>query len=174
MKNEIIVNKQTGEIVENTPKIFSETIVHDTEEFTIYLQEDGKYRKEMKYREYHSHQAETEEEKKELFKVLHGQDNEKVKTMATLQGKEFEIEQAFITPYEKFDENTGRNENGVTCTLKTTDGFYIATSSKSVYYTLINMFNVFGYPHEENYQPIKVRVKGTRRENGTQIDLVLV
>lgn len=167
MSNEL-VNKTTGELMNN------EQVVNETDNYIVYKQDDGKYRKEMKYKRIMTWIPNNEEDKKELYKVLNEENNELVKTMGSEIDKEIEIEHVFMTPYESFDENTGRNTLGVTTTVKTPDNEYYVTSSKTVYYSLLNMFETFGYPSQDNYKPIKVRITGTRRQNGTQINLVLV
>ena|SRR5699024_2449061 len=168
MTNEIQnVDVNTGEILQ------TEEVIRDTEDYTIVLQADGRYRKDMKYKKYYSLVPESKEDSIELYKILNSQDNEKVTPMAQMKNKEIEIHQVYTNPYQSFDENTGGNINGVTTTIQTKDGF-IATSSKSVYYTLFQLFDVFGYPNTPDYEPIKVKVIGVRMANGTQINLELL
>lgn len=172
MTNELMNNENV--VTEaGTPALNAgEEITQDNENFTIIKQADGKYRKEMKYKKLYTKLPQTDEEMKELFKVFNSQDDSLVVPMKNIIGKELTIEHVFMNPYQSFDENTGGNMNGVTTTIY--DGSkYVATSSKSVYYTVLELFNVFGFPSEENYKPIKVIVTGTRRANGTQIDLEL-
>lgn len=170
-KNEIKVNEETGEIITN---IQNEEIVQDTESYTIYKQTDGKFRKEMKYKKVYTRTPQTEEEMKELFKVFNAHDDDElVKPLALLRGKEFDIINFYTNPYTSFDEETGKNVNGVTTTIETENG-YVATSSKSVYYTILGLVDVFGYPNTEGYKPIRVKVVGKKMENGVQINLSLV
>lgn len=169
MTNEItVLNNLTGETMN-----VSEVIISDTPEYTIVQTEDGKFKKNMKYQSYFSRQAETDEEKIELYKVLNEDNNDNVIEMKTMIDKQIDIVHVFINPYTSFDEDTGKNSHGVTSTIQSSDGNYYVTSSKSVYYTLKNMFETFGYPTDENYQPIKVIVTGTKQKNGIQINLKL-
>ena len=168
MTNEMtIVNNVTGETI-----TASEVIVSDTAEYTIVQTQDGKFKKNMKYQAFSSRHPETQEEKIELYKVLNEDNNDKVIPMKNVLDKEITIEHVFINPYTSFDEETGKNTHGVTTTIQSDDVYYV-TSSKSVYYTLRNLFSTFGNPTDENYQPIKVVVTGTKQKNGVQINLKL-
>lgn len=171
---------QNNEVMNNNPDVNFETgeiktdmIVSETPEYKIVKQENGKYRKEMKYETYFSRQAETEEEKIELYKVFNDSNSDLVTPLSNMQNKEINIAHVFTQPYESFDEDTGKVFNGVTTTIESTDGSYYATSSKSVYHTIFNIMRTFGFPNDENYKPVKVEVTGIRRQNGVQIDLEL-
>lgn len=166
--NEVIADIETGEIL-NT-----EIVVQETEEYKIVKLQDGTFKKNMKYKQYFSRIAETEEEQIELYKVFNDSDSDLVTPLGRMVDKEITIKHVFIQPYESFDEKTGNLTDGVTTTIEDVDGSYYATSSKSVYYTIYNIMNTFGYPNNENYQPVKVKVTGTKRQNGIQIDLELI
>ena len=59
MTNELTnVNMETGEIVET-----SDQVVQDTSDYTIVKKENGKFEKQMKFKEYMSRVPETDEEK---------------------------------------------------------------------------------------------------------------
>lgn len=162
------VNTETGEIV---PR---ETIVQETDDYRIVQLEDGTFKKNMKYKQYFSRVAETEDEKIELYKVFNGQGTDLVTPLSNMTGKEIVIDHVFIQPYESFDEKSGNVTDGVTTTIQDVDGSYYATSSKSVYYTMFNIMQTFGFPTDDNYKPVKVKVTGTKRQNGVQIDLELI
>lgn len=166
--NEVIADIETGEIL-NT-----EIVVQETDEYKIVKLQDGTFKKNMKYKQYFSRIAETEEEQIELYKVFNDSDSEKVTPFNNMVNKEITIKHVFIQPYESFDEKTGNLTDGVTTTIEDLDGSYYATSSKSVYYTIYNIMNTFGYPNNENFKPVKVKVTGTKRQNGVQIDLELI
>lgn len=167
-------NTQLQNVDTNTGEILTtgEIIVQDTDKFTIVQLPDGKFRKDMKYKKYFSKVPENDKELVELYKLLNTEDNEDVTPMKFAIGKEIEIHQVYTNPYQSFDENTGGNTNGVTTTIF--DGQdYFATSSKSVYHTIMNLFEVFGHPNTPEYKPIKVKIVGNKRENGIQINLEL-
>lgn len=170
MTNEL-VNTETGEITTQTNNF--EEIVQDTNEYTIVKTAEGKFRKDMKYRKFFSKVPETNEDLIELYNLLNSQDESLVTPMKKVTSEIIEIHQIYTNPYTSFDEDTGRNTNGVT-TLIYDGERHIATSSKSVYYRVLGLFEVFGYPNSENYKPIKVQVTETKMQNGYQIDLKLI
>lgn len=167
MTDEIMkVDDQTGEVME--------TVVNETDEYRVVKQSNGKYRKDMKYKDFHSRIAETEEEQIELYNVFNDSNNDLVTPLSNMIDKEITIAHIFTQSYESFDEETGDVKNGVTTTIQSVDGSYYATSSKSVYYTIFNIMDAFGYPNDVEYNPVKVKVTGTRRNRGVQIDLELI
>lgn len=170
MTNEIAKNFdiETGEILLN------ERVVNETEEYKIVQLEDGTFKKNMKYKNIFTRQAETEEEKIELFKVFNDNDSNLVTPLSNLVGKQISIAHFFTQPYQAFDEKTGVINEGVTTTIQDTEGAYYVTSSKSVYYSVLNIMQSFGFPNSENYKPVLVEVTGTKRQNGIQIDLKLI
>lgn len=162
------VNMTTGEIVP------TEIVVQETADYKIVKLADGSFKKNMKYKQYFSRTAETEEDQIELYKVFNDSESGLVTPLKNMVGKEIVIKHVFIQPYESFDEKTGTLTDGVTTTIEDTEGNYYATSSKSVYYTIFNIMQTFGYPTDENYKPVKVMVTGTKRQHGVQIDLQLI
>lgn len=164
-------NPETGEL-SNQPTT-GEIIVQDTEDFTIVKMSNGKFRKDMKYKQIYTHVPTEKEEMLELYKVLNDENNDLVVTMATRVGSEIEIHQVYTNPYQSFDEETGGNTNGVTTTIFTGTE-YIATSSKSVYYTVLGLFETFGQPNTEGYTPLKVKITSRKMQNGNQIGLELI
>lgn len=164
-KNEMVTTD--GEILEK--------IIEDTENYTIVRTQDGKFKKNMKYHKYFSKIPETEEETIELFKVFNSDSNDGLVTsMKNAVGEKIGIEQVYMQPYESFDEDTGNVTNGVTTTILSTKGEYFATSSKSVYYSLKNIFDTFKYPNTSGYSPILVEVTSTKQQKGYQINLKLL
>lgn len=166
--NEVQADYETGEIL-NT-----EIVEYETDDYKVVRLPDGTFKKNMKYKEYFSRTAKDEDEKIELYNVFNDSDSELVTPFNNMVNKEITIKHVFIQPYESFDEKTGNVTNGVTTTIEDVDGSYYATSSKSVYYTINNIMKTFGYPSDENFKPVKVKVTGTRRQNGVQIDLKLI
>lgn len=170
MTNELTkFNPETGELIENT-----ELVITETEDYTIVITEDGKFKKNMKYKKFFSRIPETEEEQIELYKVFNDSDSGLVTPLRNMVGKELTVSHIFTAPYQSFNEDTGNVTNGVTTTIEDTEGNYYATSSKSVYHKLQSIMETFGNPAEESYKPLKVEVTGTKRQNGVQIDLTLI
>ena len=169
--NEVMVNnvnEETGEILP------SEQVVHETQDYKVVKLDDGTFKKNMKYKEYFSRVAETEEEKIELYKVFNDSDSSLVTQLKNMIDKEITVKHVYTLPYESFDESTGIVNDGVTTTIEDTDGSFYATSSKSVYHKIFSIMQTFGYPDDENYKPVKVKVVGIKRQNGVQIDLELI
>lgn len=174
--NEIVnYDQETGEVLESTTTTSNgEVIVADTENYIMVKKPDGTFKKNMKYKAFFSRAADTDEEKIELYKVFNDVNNELVIPMKNMVGKEVSVAHVFMQPYESFDDKTGATVLGVTTTIQDVEGNYYATSSKSVYYRLFNIFQTFGSPKHENYKPVKVKVLGIKQKNGTQIDLELI
>lgn len=164
MKNELAnVNMETGEIME----LSSGNVKRETEDYMIVQLPNGKFEKRMKYKAIATFEPKTTEEEVELYKVFNEEDFEKVYTMSHLVDQEFNIVNFITKPYESFDEDTGDVTFGVITTLITDDGKYLTSSSKTVYYNMLNMYKVFKLP-------LRVKVTGTKRANGIQIGISLV
>lgn len=169
MTNEMTVfNEETGEIKQG------EIVVQETNDYKIVKLEDGTFKKNMKYHEYFSRTPETEEDQIELYKVFNDTSSELVTPLKNMISKEITLQHVFIQPYQSFDESTGNVTEGVTTTIQDVEGNYYATSSKSVYYKVLGLFKTFGNPSSENYKPLKLKVTGTKRQFGVQIDLELI
>lgn len=169
-QNEITnFNPETGELIENT-----EIVITETDDYTIVKTDEGKFKKNMKYKKYFSRIPETEEQQIELYKVFNDSGSGLVTPLKNMVGKEITVKHIFTAPYQSFNEDTGSVMNGVTTTIEDTEGNYYATSSKSVYHKLQSIMETFGLPSEDNYKPLKVEVTGTKRTHGIQIDLTLI
>lgn len=162
---EMTVNTETGEILTGV------IVVSETPDYKVIKLTDGKFKKQMKYKPYVSRQPETQEEEDKFYIIFNDSDSKLVTQLKNMVGKEITIAHIFMTPYDKFDENTGNVTDAVNTTIEDVDGNFYATSSKSVYHKLQNLMKSFGKPTDESYIPIKVEVTGTKRTNGVQIDL---
>lgn len=169
MSNDLTFNEQLN----NDPEL-ANYIVEDNEDFTVYKTKDG-YKKEMKYYEFSTVDIDTldNEQQIELYKVFNDSDFEKVVPMRNKVGDKIKIEQFFTRPYNSFDEQTGETKRGVTTTIYDGEKYYV-TSSKSVYFNLINLSQTFAMPGSENYNPIIVEIVGKQQARGVQISLSLV
>lgn len=163
-----IYNQETGEIAP------TEIIVSETADYIVVKTAEGKFKKNMKYHQYFSRTPETDEEKVELYKVFNDSNSDLVTPLKNMIKKEITLQHVFIQPYESFNEETGNVTAGVTTTIQDVDGSYYATSSKSVYYKVLGLFQAFGNPSDENFQPLKLQVTGTPQKRGVQIDLELI
>lgn len=163
-----------NEMTTNVGFATGEILVQETAEYSVYQLPNGKFEKRVKYPQEWSRVPETDEELIEFYKIMNESDNDKVLSMSDHVGSMFTIKNYYFTPYSNFDEDTGVSNAGVTTLLETTDGEYYATSSKTVYWTLRNMFQTFGTPGTEQYIPFKVAITGQKQKRGTQINLKLV
>lgn len=152
----------------------NEVLVEETPKYSIYKNlQTGQFEKRMKYDKFWSFVPETDEDVEKFFMIFNDQDNEFVVPMKEIVGLVFTIKNVYFNPYDSFDKETGKSDSGVTTTLETDTGEFYATSSKAVYYTLQNMFDVFGLPNSQNYKPLTVTVTSKKLENGYQINLKL-
>lgn len=161
-------------MTQNNEMVVAERVVEETETYVVKQLKDGTFRKEQKYEKFYTHLPQSEEEKIELYKVFNSSDSDNglVTRLSMMVDEVIGIDEFYTNPYESFDEKTGVTNTGVTTTIKDGETYY-ATSSKSVYHTLRNITNAFGLPGDEGYKKIFVKVTGTKRQNGVQIDLSL-
>lgn len=150
----------------------SRTIHEDTENYTIYLLPNGKYEKVMKYKQVSLIPALTDEEVFKLYQVMNDPENTIVTPMKRAIDKVITIQNFHTSPYESFDEETGENSNGVTTIIEDVEGSYYGTSSKSVYYSLMNAYKVFA--DKMTKQHLKVKVVAKQAEKGEQINLAVL
>ena len=133
---------------------------------------EGKFERKAIYTPFSSVRPETRAQKIALLQLLESDDvaiplNEAV-------GKKITIADVIIRPYDKVNEDSGEMEYGVLTYMISTDGEAFVTSSKSVYYTLQNVFSVFGAPHWEGEEAVTVQVvkKKGLQFNYTDINVI--
>lgn len=163
-----------NEITTNNQQASAEILVEDTPKYAVYQMPDGRFEKRMKYQKFWSFVPETNEELINLFQIMNEQDNPNVIEFKSAIGEVLDIKNVYFNPYSSFDEETGTTNSGVTTTIETVDGKYYATSSKTVYYNLQNIFDVFGTPNTDKYLGVKVAIVSTKRQQGNQISLKLI
>ena len=131
IKNEVVVS-ETG---------FSNLlVVSEDKDFIVYQKPDGTFERKMKYHEFSSIVTETRSEKIALLQL-----RDKAEEMKGFIGKEILLEGVIITPYTSLDEETGEISHGATTTI-ITDSFTkaIVTSSKTVYFKIKELIDLFG------------------------------
>ena len=166
--NEMVdVDTTTGEIIETSP---SYKIHQDTPDFTIIELKNGKFSKKMKYKPVSSFPTETEEQQMELFQLVNADsDSELITALKDVKNKTIKIKNLMTTPYESFNEDTGDVDRGVLTRFEDIDGKYYATSSKGVYFTVMNIIDTFGLPDtEKSNRALEVKVTGKKQQNGVQ------
>lgn len=133
---------------------------------------EGKFERKAIYSPFSSVRPETRAQKIALLQMLESD------TVATplndCVGKKIEISDVIIRPYDSVNEDTGAMEYGVLTYMISPDGEAFVTSSKSVYYTLQNVFSVFGAPHWEGEEVVTVQVvkKKGLQFNYTDINVI--
>lgn len=166
-KNEM-VNVETGEIVE-TPN----TLVRETDQYVISKTEDGKFVRRAKYEDYSSFKAETRQDKIWLLNIMEG-DEETGNPLSEHIGKVIEVQDIITRKYDKLNEDTGELEYGVLTYLITPEKQAFVTSSKTVYFSVNRIMELFGRPDEEGWENIKLKVGSEKGANGTIIKVKLV
>ena len=157
-------------MAENTNEITVQTEAANN--YEIKQNAEGKFERKAIYTPFSSVRPETRAQKIALLQLLESDDvaiplNEAV-------GKKITIADVIIRPYDKVNEDSGEMEYGVLTYMISTDGEAFVTSSKSVYYTLQNVFSVFGAPHWEGEEAVTVQVvkKKGLQFNYTDINVI--
>lgn len=165
-----------------TEEIKNEVAVAETHEvatqaaenntYSITQNADGKFQRKAIYKEFSSVRPESRAQKIALLQLLESDDIATPLNKAV--GQKIEIADVIIRPYDSLNEETGELEYGVLTYMITPDGEAFVTSSKSVYYTLQNVFTVFGLPHYEGEEVVIAQVvkkKGLQYEY-TDINII--
>lgn len=161
IKNEVVVS-ETG---------FSNlVVVSEDKDFIVYQKPDGTFERKMKYHEFSSIVTETRSEKIALLQL-----RDKAEEMKGFIGKELVLEGVIISPYTSLDEETGEISHGATTTI-ITDNFTkaIVTSSKTVYFKIKELIDLFGQDLFNEGDQLTIRPVTTKGQKHmlTTIELV--
>ena len=154
MTNEIMVNNKSGN-------------------YEIIQDENGKFSRKAKFEDFCSVVAETAEEQIALFNLLEGGE-ENTNGLKDHKGAQIEVKDVIFRSYDKVNEDTGVIEYGVLTYLIAPDGVPFVTSSKSVYFSLKNMFKVFGEPATGKWNTLTVQVVEKKGLQHKYIDLKII
>jgi hypothetical protein len=141
--------------------------------YEITKNEEGKFVRKAKYEAYSSVVAATKKEKIALLNLLEGSD-ENTNGLKDHVGKQIEVQNVIFRPYDKVNEDTGAMEYGVLTYLLTPDGIPYVTSSKSAYFTMKRIFEVFGSPDQEDWENIVVKIVKKKGLQHEYVDVVMV
>jgi hypothetical protein len=141
--------------------------------YEILKNEEGKFVRKAKYEAFSSVVAATKKEKIALLNLLEGSD-ENTNGLKDHVGKQIEVQNVIFRPYDKVNEDTGEMEYGVLTYLLTPDGIPYVTSSKSVYFTVKRIFEVFGSPDLEGWENIIVKIVKKKGLQHEYVDVVMV
>jgi hypothetical protein len=161
--------------MENTQNQTNELAIVTVREDDNYviIKTGDKYSRKAKYNDYSSIKAETREEKIWLMNLLDG-DEETGNGLKEQVGKQIIVADVITRKYDKVNEDTGEMEYGVLTYLITPDKQVFVTSSKSVYFSINKIMDVFGKPTDEIWENITVKVIKEKGTNGDMIKIKLV
>ena len=133
---------------------------------------EGKFERKAIYQPFMSVTPETRAQKIALLQLL--ESDTVAKPLNDCVGNKITIADVIISPYDKVNEDTGEMEYGALTYMIDTNGEAYVTSSKSVYYTMLNIFKVFGVPHWEEDEAVTVQVvkKKGLQFNYTDINVI--
>lgn len=142
------------------------------EGFEVIKNEEGKFVRRATYNSWSSIVAETKEEKIKLFNLLNSDDEGNA--LGDYVGAEIEVSDVIFNPYTSLDEKTGEELPGVLSYIFTPDGVPYVTSSKSVYFSLKRMFQVWGEPHYDKDNTVIIQVIKKKGREHEYIDIKIV
>lgn len=148
-------------------------VQRETEDYVILKDENGKFVRKAKFNNFSSIKAETREEKMWLLNLLEG-DEESGNGLKDHVGKIIEVQDVITRQYDRINEDSGQKEYGVLTYLITPDKVAYVTSSKTVYFTITRIMDLFGRPNEEGWENIKVKVGKEKAQNGDLIKIKMV
>ena len=120
------------------------------------------------YNQLSTYTPESQDDKIKLYNLLHG-DGSTAKPFRNSINQVLQVDHVITNPYT----NKKEQEHGVISYLHDTkSNEWYVTSSKTVYYNLMNMFNVFGESSEDNV--FELKITSERKQNGEQISLELI
>jgi hypothetical protein len=142
------------------------------EEYVIVQGLDGKFVRKAVYQPFSSVEAVTREQKINLMNLLDSDDI--ALPMGEHVNAEFKVSDVIFQPYDKVDEKTGEIEHGVLTYVITPSRTAYVTSSKSVYFTLKKVFQVFGEPHYNEEEAIAVKIVKKKGQEHQYTDLQIL
>jgi hypothetical protein len=148
-------------------------VERETEDYVILKNEEGKFVRKAKFHDYSSITAESREDKIWLLGLMQG-DEETGNGLKEHVGKVIEVANIITRKYDKINEETGQTEYGVLTYLLTPDRIAYVTSSKNVYFSIMQIMDLFGKPTDELWENIQVKVMKERATNGDMIKIKMV
>lgn len=162
---------QVNEIVEVQNQV--EVITRENDEYAVVKDAEGKFKRKAKFKNFSSIKAETRADKMWLFNLYEGSE-ENGNGLKDHVGKIIEMQDVITRQYDRINEETGAIEYGVLTYLITKDRIAYVTSSKTVYFTIMRLFESFGFPGEAGWEAIKFKVGKQKGQNGDIIKVQMV
>jgi hypothetical protein len=162
--NEVMVNTQTGEIVE------AKKVIRENENYIVVQDANGKFARKAKFKEYSSFKPKDREEKIWLLQVMEG-DEDSGFGLKDHVGSEIVVQNIITRTYDRINEDNGETEYGVLTYLITPEKKVFVTSSKTVYFSITRIMDLFGTPDSDDWVNIKIKVG---KEKGQQGDIIKI
>jgi hypothetical protein len=108
-----------------------------------------------------------------MMNLLSG-DDEKTQALGEHIRAHITVADVIFNPYDKVNEDTGEMEYGVLTYLVTPDQVVYVTSSKSVYFSMKRIFQVFGEPHYTEGEEITIKVVKKQGQQFKYTDIQIV
>jgi hypothetical protein len=143
------------------------------EDYEIQQNEEGKFIRKAMYKPFSSIVPETKEKKIAFMNLLNG-DGETTNPLGEHIGSHIQVADVIFNPYDKINEETGEMEYGVLTYLITPENVVYVTSSKSVYFSMKRIFQVFGEPHYSEDEVITVKVVKKQGQQFKYTDIQIV
>jgi hypothetical protein len=154
-------------------EVQAELVVRENDRYSVIQDAEGKFKRKAKYNHFSSVKAETRQEKIWMMNLLEGSE-ESGQGLKDHVGKHIEVADIITRPYDRINEDTGVEEYGVLTYLITPDKTAYVTSSKSVYFTIIHIMELFGQPGTDEWENITIKVLTEKGTNGNIIKIKLV
>jgi hypothetical protein len=143
------------------------------EDYQLTQNAEGKFVRKAVYQPFSSIVPETKEQKISMLNLLSG-DDEKTQPLGEHIGAHISVSNVIFNPYDKVNEETGEIEYGVLTYLVTPEHVVYVTSSKSVYFSMKRIFQVFGEPTYQEGEEITVKVVKKQGQNFKYTDIQIV
>lgn len=163
-QNEIVTSENQNQVA---------VVQSENDKYVVVKEADGTFKRKAKFEEMSSVVAESRADKIWLLNLLEG-DEESGNGLKSHVGKQIEIANVITRKYDRIVPETGELEYGVLTYLITPDKVAYATSSKSVYFSIMRMMDLFGRPNTPEWENITVKVSSTKGQNGDIINIKMV
>lgn len=167
MTNE--VKNEVAEVEQNHVAI----VERETADYVIMKDENGKFIRKAKFSDFSSIHPQDRKEKMWLLNLLEGAE-ESGNGLKDHVGKRIEVANIITRTYDKINEETGAQEYGVLTYLITPEKIAYVTSSKTVYFSIKRMMELFGTPNDAEWENITVQVGKEKGQNGDIIKIKMV
>jgi hypothetical protein len=168
-----MTNQNENQNTETENQTSLQVIERETEDYVIMKNEEGKFVRKAKFHDYSSITAETREEKIWLLGLMQA-DEESGTGLKDCVGKQIVVENIITRRYDKINEDSGQTEYGVLTYLITPEKQAFVTSSKNVYFSIVQIMDLFGKPTDETWENITVKVLKEKATNGDMIKIKMI